>query len=323
MKIQLFNSFNDFFNNSYSTMSYINTQIPLTSTGNFYIVFSFFNIFSNRAIYLTTSESFKIVIENSLFSKCNHNFGSGGAIYLVCSNGEIIINKVCVYSCTVGSTYNYGYFIHSESGNLLKHQFLLNSITSCKIESPSTDQSSMYSLRNGLIIQKNNNISNCKSRSYTFSLIWSSPLSNYSFINLINLIASSNVIIESQRVLFFGNYFNIINHTQGTVNGHVFSHYYSHYSKFNYFLIINSTISNSYNLFYFVDCQPFQLFNCWINIGSYSNVIVNSPISSNINTFQFNYFSTIFCDTFEYYIYSEEKYVINNSFKFFLLWVIY
>ena len=321
MKLNLINSFNNFFNTSFLIISKNNNQITYSSIGNYYIVFSYFHVFLNRAIFLSTSDSIKIVIEESLFSNCNHNLGNGGAIYFSCLNSEIVLNKICGYSCTIGSGLQYGYFIHSETGTSLKHEYYYNSITSCKIETPSHEQSAIYSLKNGLIIQKNTNCSNCKTRSYTFLLIWSSPLSNYSFINIFNTNSYYARLIEYQNVIFEGNNFNIINHTQLTINQPVFLHYNSGYSIFKNFIILNCTLSDSYNLFYNQSCDPFQLFNCYINIGSFSNVITNLVFKTNTNTFNYNYFSTIFCNTNNLIKTKNKK--IYNILKFKVLYLIY
>ena len=289
MILNLLTIFNDFFQVNYQSITTSNSLITNLNNGGYFINLCFFLNFLDRGI-LFSGGIVQIVIENCLFSNLNPNSLNGGAILFNSNEGEIVLNKNCGYDCKTTGSNSYGFFMASNSKNNGKNEIYFTTTSNCIVENPLHEQASTFIIGSGNIIQRNNNISKSKTRSYTSFLIYSCINSDLKYLNIINTITTVSSLLEVQSMDFNSNYFNIVNHSQSS-SYYIFTHHYSGISKLFNFIILDCTTSINHQLFY----GSHELINCFINIGQFNGISFTNILTINTNTFKIEHFSTIFC----------------------------
>ena len=95
-------------------------------TGSFYFNFCFFENLSSKAIIIQITSLINFMIESTSFLKCSST-GEGGAISFKCTNGEIILSKICAAFCSaLGSNCNFALL---ENSGTLRNNIYFSSIT--------------------------------------------------------------------------------------------------------------------------------------------------------------------------------------------------
>ena len=257
----------------------------------------------NGGIISCITTNIKMLIDNCIFFSCLINSKNGGAIYFYCiSNSDIIIEKCCSNYCHTGLNVNNinegGQFAYILSKGL--NFFLLNSITN--ITNNLINRRSPITLQNGNQYINSINISNTNLWGVPGITFYSCLTNNMTFSTFNKLNSTGYGSIYT----FIGNYLlnnnNIVNNKCSSI---IFPNEYS-----NFFLKF-SIIQNNIGIFCYLKNSNIEIFNCWINhlyeLGI--NISINNILT---NTFNFNYFSTIYCLNFQ-------NYSLQKKFKFKLL----
>ena len=293
----ILNSFYDFYG-IYQDNLYNNPQRISLTSGKFWIdqtQFSYLVDTFGGAVYLNSNIEIKLLIENCIFFACNstsHSSGySGGAICLISSKGDFILNKICATSCkapSISGTNTHGQFTHISSGSLYKIYILLSTIynncPSYYLNNECSQTSIIYG--NHLI----NHLNTSKTNIYKSSgiVIFSANSLNLSFSNFFECTTRDGIIIylygANERIINNCNIisnispsFGIIYNQQGTT---IVDHCI--FKNNSNFLISNSatiTVQNS-----FIS----HGLNTGFNIGTNLLILTES--------FNINFFNTFLCE---------------------------
>ena len=291
---------------------------------NCYIKNCIFKELSNNpnggSIYISTTTTMNLLIENTLFNDCNTtgSTNGGGAIYFS-SYGSSLLKKICSINCFITSTsyYGYGQFSFLQSGNLKINSLEFLSVLKCPGNHLGFRRSPIY-IENG-----NQNINNIN------------IFNNYSHQHAGMITSESNYFL-SKFITFFKNIpiltqcFQIYN-SNGNLS---YSNIVENISPGGYSVILTQLNSN----LYIKNCIFYNNSNLLLSIVTGGNIEVSNSFiihltnligNSNfyvnkLNNFEFtstikiNYFSTYFCiNQYDLIL------TTNNNFKFIFKYLIF
>jgi len=106
----------DFFTGTPEVVSSYSTT-PISISTYCMVVYCFFSSLSNRAIFVSSSSMYNVLVEQCVFSKINHQGINGGAIYFSCTNqGGFVLKGSCGYETSAGANSN-GIFLFSATSS--------------------------------------------------------------------------------------------------------------------------------------------------------------------------------------------------------------
>jgi len=183
--------FNSYFEGNYDIIFRSRSRIT-EEKDNLLVYDCFFEGLSQSAIYYYGS-TINLVVCDCMFYSCLSSL-NGGGIYFSCSNGGIVLDRVCGFQCySTSSSSSYGQFCNTLTGDNI-HEYHYVSIRSC----PSTGSSRYCSLWIGNGNQKLYSVNQSMNSCYcvaSFQSLFSQSLQSQ-FCTVSNNIAIDNQIIN-------------------------------------------------------------------------------------------------------------------------------
>ena len=209
--------------NNVNPLYIINNRVSSSILDLFFILnslFSFLNSNSQHggAVFISTSDSIKFLVEKSFFNFCNvGNSLNGGGIYFSCNKGESVLSKICAYECftgtRTGSWVGYGQFSYILTKNIGINSLYYSTISK---SSPNHDiiRNHPILFYNGNTNLSSTNISNNKLAHSSGLFLYYIQNTFIDFCSISNNNSSENICIYIESKSSIISKCNIINNNQ-------------------------------------------------------------------------------------------------------------
>ncbi|EAY08998.1 hypothetical protein TVAG_073640 [Trichomonas vaginalis G3] len=253
----------NFYNSSNEYTPYRNESKMLdnSSPNSYYVSLCLF-IYLNQtgAIRITdeTDKKLKFLIDTSSFYKCMHESDKGGSLYISCTKGECIQDRICSFGSNTVTIGAYCYISVSEEYPF-KNYLLDSTITSSGEENPK--ENSNIDLVNDETYMKSINISHSKLNYHSFYYVHYNSNSNGTLSTF-----SNNTSTEFKQVIHYGSSDSI----EFTI---LFCNYFENKcenfidSQFNLYLNNCNFYKNNVKYNYFSTDGQMQVQGCYFDIS--------------------------------------------------------